>query len=327
MSLDGVESFIKAVGLESPSSWDLAKLISISGQRVPDAILAKNQDILRADVHSLWLRWFMESFCTPTRYVEDQTKNEIHIYQEALIRINELYPSETRSLRESLAAAIAKHTMLDVQRERNKGRTFATKDQKRKLIDAQATPRCWICGYEFTMPAIDSFLSRKSDHSISLPELVDIFRPRGLHPRDISIEVEHIIPVSAGGHGDDNLALSCGWCNQYKSARTSVYDVIAKTPKVRYLLGNQVRYELPHPFWTVRLLATRRTCQHIDGCDKDVTNSELFISPACRTGSPNPTNLQVFCQNHDPFSFDRFVSREFAKKVWSDRKKTMRYEI
>ena len=38
-------------------------------------------------------------------------------------------------------------------------------------------------------------------------------------------EVEHIVPVSAGGHTTlDNLALACPACNRYKSNRQSVTD-------------------------------------------------------------------------------------------------------
>jgi hypothetical protein len=84
-------------------------------------------------------------------------------------------------------------------------------------------------------------------------------------------------------------------------------------------LGSQVWYELPHPFWTVRLLAIHGRCEHPSGCEATVKNSELFISPSDHRGAPNPCNLHVYCANHDPYATDRFYGREIVRRIWQER--------
>lgn len=56
---------------------------------------------------------------------------------------------------------------------------------------------------------------------------------------NLSFEVEHILPKSAGGTDDeDNPALSCRSCNLYKSAFTSAFDELTAT---------EVRLSNPRP--------------------------------------------------------------------------------
>lgn len=39
------------------------------------------------------------------------------------------------------------------------------------------------------------------------------------------MQIEHIIPLTAGGTSDEsNLWLSCAWCNSYKAAQTQAVD-------------------------------------------------------------------------------------------------------
>lgn len=39
------------------------------------------------------------------------------------------------------------------------------------------------------------------------------------------MQIEHIIPLAAGGTSDEsNLWLSCAWCNSYKAAQTHAAD-------------------------------------------------------------------------------------------------------
>jgi len=328
MALENINEFIETItSITCDKNWDIVSLNSICAQKLPDGIFHDNQTLLQADATTLWSRWFIESFCSPTRYVEDPLKKEAHIFQDALARIDTLFSHSPRRYRESLAQLIAKRIYQEVMLERNAGRTFATKEQKRDLIASSSEARCWICGYRFSEAAVDNFLGKRASNPITLPKLVDIFSPRGIHKTDIRIDVEHIVPVSRGGQSDENLALSCGWCNRYKSSRTSIYDVTSKPYRVRFKLGADTCYELPNPFWTVRILATRRECQHHDGCTKNASNSQLFVAPANNLGSPNPTNLQVVCPDHDPLTFERFVSNDTAKEVWSNKKKKLIFEF
>jgi|GEM_PF-879299 len=328
MALENINQFIREITeLTLKNTWSSDTAKELCSKKVPDGIFHENQSILQADATTLWLRWFIESVCSPTHYIEDTSKRESHIYQDALKNINNVFATSPKPYREELATLISKKIYSDVKIERIIGRTFATNEQKLKLIASSSEPRCWICGYRFTEEALHQFTGKKGRNPIVLPKLVDIFRPRGIHKNDLRIDIEHIIPVSQGGQGDENLALACGWCNRYKSSRTSIYDVTSKPYRVKYKLGENTRYELPNPFWIVRMSATHQKCQYNDGCDKTVKNSELFISPANEIGSPNPTNLKVFCNDHDPLTFERAVSRESAKNVWANKRKKLIFDF
>lgn len=320
MSLDRLNRYLATTQSDPIGVWREADLIAVSATPPPDIVFLRSETILRADAHILWFRWFMEGICNPLRYVGDETKTIIHVLADTKSRVDELYAGEPQDKRITLAKRLSQRIMAEVTRQRELARVGASLDQKRKLIDnAPSEPRCWVCGFRFSQKAIDRFLKNKTGIELERPEFVDILRPRGLNKRDIGIEVEHIVPVASGGGGEDNLALSCGWCNKSKGARTSIYDAGARAPRSTYDLGSQVWHELPHPFWTVRLLAIRGRCEHPSGCEATVKNAELFIAPSDHRGAPNPCNLQVFCADHDPYATDRFYGREIVRRIWDDR--------
>ena len=324
MSLDRILKHIADTSLEPGSYWRREDLISMSTHVPPESMLARNETVLRADAHSLWFRWFIQGICNPLRYVEDDRKSMVDVLADTIPRINELYRTEPESERKELAAGIAKHVMAEVTRRRGIARVNATMSQKRDLVDdTLGQPRCWVCGFLFSKAAVDIFLKKKTGATLNVPRLVDIFRPRGLIERDIRIEVEHIVPVASGGGGKDNLALSCGWCNKSKGALTSLYDADAHAPLARFKTGSTSWHELPHPFWTVRLLAIRAKCEFSGhgGCAATTKTDELFIAPSDHRGSPNPSNLHVYCTKHDPYSIDRFVNRRTAEQIWKSRKR------
>lgn len=319
MSLLGATKYVSDSSQSTMNIWRHDELLASSMIAPPDLILAKNGVILKADVYALWFRWFVEGLCNPLRYMEE-SKTIINVLADTRDRVNKIFASEPQDEREALSEKIAQHVMAEVQRHRQLKRIGASSIQKRELVDAAVNnPRCWMCGFEFSQIAIDRFLRKPSREQMKLPQFVDILRPRGLYLRDESIEVEHIIPVAAGGGGFDNLALACGWCNKIKGARTSIYDADARAPRITFHLGSQIWHELPHPYWTVRLLAVRRRCEHIDGCSSTVDNSELFIAPTDPRGSPNPSNLHIFCKEHDPYATTRIYGREEARKIWERR--------
>jgi hypothetical protein len=321
MALENVNRFIGPVPNGGRSSWSFDDLHTLASQRLPDVITDRNDLILRADVNALWLKWFIEGFCSPLRYVDDTTKGEAHVLLDVTKRVNEMLVHEPAARRQIFAKRIAERVMEEVNRQRDIKRDFANKQIKEDLIAAAATPRCWMCGYAFSAEALGIFLKKPGVGALQLPKLVDLLRPRGIIDRDISIEVEHIVPVASGGAGAANLALACGWCNRYKGAKTSIYDATFRAPRSPYKLGGSLMYELPHPFWTIRLLAVRRKCEHLEGCDAHADTHEMFIAPVSSLGSPNPSNLQVFCGEHDPHRLHRFVTREDAEKVWEERRR------
>jgi hypothetical protein len=319
VSFAGLNKFISDTSHDPISMWRTNELLALAGRTPPDDFIRRHGSVLRADTHALWLRWFVQGLCNPLRYVEDEKKTVVDVYNDTFSRVNQLYPNEIDAEKKDLAKGIAEHVIAEVERLRKLKRTNASTSKKRELVDASdGKPRCWMCGYLFSPEAINKFL-KPGESALKLPELVDIFRPRGLYLRDVSIEIEHIVPVAAGGGGMENLALACGWCNKSKGEKTSVYDADSRPPRATYSLGSNKWYELPHPFWTVRLLAMRQVCEHTN-CSANIRNAELFIAPSDSRGSLNPTNLHVYCAQHDPFSAYRFYGREKVRTIWASRK-------
>ncbi|WP_088348097.1 MULTISPECIES: HNH endonuclease signature motif containing protein [Rhodomicrobium] len=320
MLLTRLSHYIDGTPHDSSSLWRMTDLVDMSSRPPPDAMLPRNEPMLRADAYAIWFRWFMEGLCNPLRYVEDETKTIIDVLADVLARVDALYSSEPQDERIAFAQKISQRIMLEVERHRQLKRVGASRAIKRDLVDAAGSePRCWICGFKFSGQAVDRFLKKRKGIELDLPKFVDVLKPRGILSRDIRIEVDHIVPVAGGGGGKDNLALACGWCNKSKGARTSIYDADGRPPRSVYALGSVVWHELPHPFWTVRILATRARCEHAGGCSATVKNAELFIAPGDARGAPNPSNLHIYCAEHDPYAAHRFFGREVAKRIWDDR--------
>lgn len=318
MSLQRVANYISKRSDDPSGVWKMADLLDLAQATPPDVLLQSNDAMIRADAYAVWFRWFIEGLCTPLQYVEDESKTIVDIYGDIYLHISGIYPKDPDDERQALSKNLAQRVFAEVVRRRRLGRVGASFAKKRELIESVAIPRCWVCGFRFSTEAIDRFLGRAKS-KLDLPEFVDILRPRGTNIRDIGIEVEHVVPVASGGGGDENLALSCGWCNKSKGAKTLLYDADAHAPRVSYWLGTSQWHQLPHPFWTVRIMGTRRRCEHHSGCSATVASHELFLMPINSMGSPNPSNLRIVCEEHDPYRNDRFYARDKAKAIWSSR--------
>nr|WP_281380603.1 HNH endonuclease [Brevundimonas variabilis] len=187
------------------------------------------------------------------------------------------------------------------------------------MIQSQSPPRCYLCGFAFSQEAIQKFLGQPAS-PVVLPPTLDVLRPRGRKPHEVSIEVEHVMPVTSGGQAGDNLRLACGWCNRAKSSKTSIYDAAftSRNPSggAPLVLAGELQYELPEPFWVVRIIAIQRHCQ-ADGCNATISNSELRITLKDFSGSPNPTNLRAVCPRHDPIATERFRNSALVKAMWT----------
>lgn len=253
----------------------------------------------------------------------DPKIGRLELLELAMKRVHALYGTIDSNRRKKLAEVVTNHVFETVNQLRNATqRDFATPATRHALLGVATPPRCYICGYAFSQEAQDDFLKVKGRAPIQLPQLLDVFRPRGLVERDVKIEIEHVVPVAAGGSGQGNLRLACGWCNKHKSSRVSIYEASFMVPRTNpYRIGSYQLNELPNPFWTIRILALRGRCQHISGCNHTAADSELFISLADWSGSPNPTNLSIYCEHHDPINVDRKLAKSDAEKLWQERRK------
>jgi hypothetical protein len=165
--------------------------------------------------------------------------------------------------------------------------------------------RCWICGYSFSTGVVDRFLSDEFQAHGTKLKFVDVFKPIGRVNNDTRIEIDHVLPFSAGGAEGDNLRLACGWCNRNKAAAFSIYEQAITPSAVN--LSSKRRINIPRPIWVLRLLATRRRCEAQGGCECRTSTHELTVALHNPAGDPNPMNLMVICRDHDPMSADRFV--------------------
>ena len=296
------------------SYWDAGTLRHLANLQVPDRLLGHQRPLLTADINQQWAQWFVESLADPRRYTL-QPVTFPRIFEDVFKGLETRFSHLDRPERKELAATAARILLDFAQRlQASQDRKRLSTRERRRLLDyAGTSPRCWICGSEFPEAAIDNFLYRES-HTIPLPPLVDILKPRGLFQRDLSVEVDHIIPHSQGGGDEDNLALACGWCNRHKSAHASIYDVEGR-PK--FAASNAFgASSLPQPFWTVRLLATVRICEHPLGCRASADREGVTVVPVHETGALNPVNLRVTCYKHDPYGASRFQAHRVAQAVW-----------
>lgn len=296
--------------------WDPLSLAHQSNFVTPDDIFLGGTSLLRNDINLQWLAWFCESLCNL-----DECASTSDIYKIfSLVRRGLIHVDikESDPLFFNLCHLISKfmHNRIDCINGRLRLRI--KKQLKIDLIESSnGRPRCWICNSLFSHEAINLFLGK--DGKISLPEMVDYMMPRGLIERDLKIEVEHKLPFSKGG-GDidnlDNIALSCGWCNRYKSNYISIYDVGRNLKS--YKNGSYVGYSIPEPYWIIRKLALENKCSHI-GCFCNRKN-KLYIDLINPRGAANPINLKVVCKLHMNERHRRFVPRSNYKDCLISKK-------
>jgi HNH endonuclease len=315
MNFDAICSFLETTSARLETSWQVASLNQISERRVPDFITGRQDTVLRADINTLWTQWFIESICDPERFVESYP-GYAHIVHAVKIEVPSLFTNIEVSKHGELIKLISRLVEKEIQRRQMRNRIAFDSIIKDALWDVYGSePRCWICGYKFSQWAINKFLGRIISEEIPQPQFIDYLKPRGLVRRDFQIEIDHVFPLAGGGDDDlNNLRIACGWCNSHKSDRLSIYDVAAKPSVIQHpRLG---RVSIPHPFWSVRLLALHRRCEYGEGCEKTVENAELTVTSRHKEGSMNPVNLRVTCLDHDHFGSDRYISAALAQRLF-----------
>ena len=312
MDLNNILTFLESTSARLENNWQMTKLNYIAQSRIPDFITGKQDSILRADIVTLWTRWFLESICDTECFMEG-VPNYAHIVDTVKNEVQVIFSNMEVNKHRELIKQISFLLYQEIQRRQAiKRKTFdnVVNDILWDLYGPK--PRCWICGYQFSQWAIDKFLKNEASEEIPEPLFIDYLKPRGLNRRDFQIEIDHVFPLSDGGGEEvSNLKFACGWCNSYKSNRLSIYDVTAKPSVIQHPKFG--RTTVPHPFWCVRLLSLHRQCEHEKGCDKTIENSELTITSRHQKGSMNPINLRVTCDEHDHLGSDRFISMAWLK--------------
>jgi hypothetical protein len=309
MELNHIADFLAgSVGVEK-KHWSSQGVASMAARALPDGLLGIRSAILRADINLLWARWFIESICGPSFGVQAQRGYAFvlgAVREQIDIRFSD-YPSDERS---GLARVMARFVLEETNQLKQERQPLSREDKLNLLDAAGEPPRCWMCGYAFDEFAVESFLM-SLPRALPLKTFVDFMKPR-LRQRDYAIEVDHMVPFSAGGGGDANLALSCGWCNKAKGARLSLYDVQARPLTFEHpTLGLT---SVPRAFWTVRILALRKRCEY-EACGVGAANGELSAIPRNPHGAMNPMNLMVTCPDHDPLGADRLVHRKYFENI------------
>ena len=298
-------------------SWVSKHVREIGERNIPDWMFGpRHGAILKGDLHSLWANWFLESIVDPQEY-SSNGKTWANIFADVFRRINSIQPNATQNERLELSRLIADviNERVEILKSNQKRLSIPTEIRFELLEKENNQPRCWICGYLFLEDACENFVTKKQIHQATNPQFIDLYKPSGLDVRDRQIEVDHVVPHSAGGGDGDNQRLSCGWCNRHKGMFTSLYDVGGDAVKVR--TGQLGIHSLPRKFWIVRLLGLVRQCEHPGGCNANVTNTELTIEPIDILGVPNPTNLRVVCGDHHQLGHKRLIQTEIARKIWS----------
>ena len=310
------EKIYIALALNARRSWKADEVSQLSQLQVPDRILGdRRKGILRSDIAILWVTWFVESLIDPQRYVIDGTHYS-HIFSDVIKEIRGKFSHLTVDEAHELASDISCEMWTRVNTLRqNNDRTQFSKDVRFDLLaDAGERPRCWMCGHLFSTAAVKAFEEGKNSQ-IPAHEFVDVYKPLGLRSVDSTIQIDHVEAWSHGGSDStDNLRLSCAWCNRNKSAHRSIYDVSGTAVSAR--VNNLKIYSLPQHFWTIRLIAAVRRCEHPDGCSCKVENSELTVEPVNINGVATPTNLRVVCSDHHYLKDKRLLPRKKVAEIW-----------
>ncbi|WP_028324753.1 HNH endonuclease [Desulfatirhabdium butyrativorans] len=307
-------SFITQALHNLAGTWNNATLSGLAALQVPENVLGRRRSLLRADINEQWAIWFIESLADPRRYAGNDVSYAF-LFRDVLTVVDQRFHTFTKPEKKRIASTVARilqQRVLAFQAKRQ--RQPVSRSEKISLIElAGSSPRCWLCGWQFTKEAIDNFI-QQGRREIPLPKFIDFLKPRGLKQRDLSIEIDHVVAHVHGGENEGNLRLACGWCNRYKSALTSIYDVEGRPRQVKP--NNLGINSLPQPFWIVRLLATERVCEHPEGCDCSADDSEMTIAPICNGGALNPSNLRVTCYSHDNLGSIRFQPSRVVRQLW-----------
>lgn len=313
MQSNQVRGFLRSLEELDKNRWDREALQEFAKLKVPHHMLGPKQLLLEVDVTVLHAWWFIESVADLAIYVHDENKHILHLGIDVVREIRRRYSALPLDEVKQLAETITEIAWGEVlQRRARKRHNIALADRRLLWSNAQPDPRCYLCGYQFS-PQAGARLVRSGTAPIPEPPFVDFTRPRGLNLRDLRIEVDHVRPVTAGGLTDiSNLRLACGWCNRVKSKYGSLYDV-GSWAFGKILNPHLGWVTVPQPFWVLRLVSMIGRCEEASGCTATLNTHELFAGPQNARGALNPANFAVYCSDHDPWSYERYISLSTAR--------------
>lgn len=310
---ESICDFSEAAFENSAGLWEEEAIRRLAALVIPDGLEATMSWLIDADAKALRARWFLESLVDPSSSAASpDSLSYPHIYNLILAAVRkrapDLLPDEQKRVARRLGSLFRKLAESRVRSPRS-GFGRETKLLLRELYDG-----CWICGARFPEWADALFLGREPRATPTGLSYVDFLKPRGLKDHDLRIEVEHVRPLALGGGNDEeNLRLSCGWCNRVKSANQLLFDSQGTCTRFEHPTLGFV--SLPRSFWVVRILGVRGRCEHSDGCDATSKTHELTVAPRHESGSPNPSNLMVVCLEHDPLRTSRLIpASEFSRR-------------
>ena len=252
----------------------------------------------------LWLNWFVDSVVDAERYGASRAQ----LLQATFVAVNRLFDEESEGTKRALTRAVARIAYRR-QRRAKIPRRLVTREEKMDLVaEASGHPRCWICGFEFSITRTRCFLSGGSLADIVMPDEVDYMAPRGCSRNDLRIEVDHVLPIARGGTYDQsNLRIACGWCNRQKGHEETIYGTDDRPQRFDHPRLGAVG--VPQSFWVVRVLALSGQCEIDAECTNSNQNSQLYVATATPGAGVSPSALVVCCRDHDPMRDSRFVPR------------------
>ncbi|MFJ9775579.1 HNH endonuclease [Kitasatospora sp. NPDC101157] len=302
-----IGEFFTRVQKVADDNWSDCTVKHLANHAIPEGMLGDRGWLLRGDAAVTWGRWFVESIVDLAPYVAESERNIGHLHRAVLRHFEQMAPTSPKDERQEYAKPLTRFAWQIVLSRRSRVREPINAALREAIwSDSQPDPRCYLCGYQFTSQARDKFLGLSREVP-PVPRFVDFTRPRGLRSPHLQIEVDHVIPVADGGQtGIENLRLACGWCNSTKNRFSNIYD----SAQWFYgafshpLLGPVT---IPQPLWILRTVATRKRCEFSAGCSARIENSELFGGPRNEFGALSPSNIAVYCPEHDPWKDKRWV--------------------
>jgi HNH endonuclease len=307
MSLLEATALAALAGGLTRTPWSQPELLG-TAREASNLRFARNNEVVQADAALNQAFWCIFALLDPLS-VPPSKRHFAGYYSEMKSRLVEEFNITSLDAAEP-SKALAMYLNTEMRRlNASKRRPSIPRTIKLELLDlCDTSPYCWYCGHRFSESAINSFTGEPmTGHAPELPLYLDFTAPRGILTNDARIEVDHLHAFSRGGGSDiDNLKLACGWCNRHKSALSILYDAPAYPRLLKHpRLGDVFT---PVPFWVVRVLGTRRSCESPQ-CTSDTSGGPLVIAPWKSGGAMVPGNLAVFCEAHDPLSSDRLVAR------------------
>src|SRR5215475_12747913 len=147
MDVRKIGNFISSAMAKPEGRWVLEDLENTAFLSIPDLILGSQETLLKADVYSLWARWFLESIFDP-KTSANAYKGYAFIYQEVTNRLQSYLTRIPVDDLRKLSSSLSRLIDADIRRRMESQRVPLDRDARNMLVDLfWPNPRCWICGY------------------------------------------------------------------------------------------------------------------------------------------------------------------------------------